>query len=59
MSKEPIMGALWDFSSSILSQNIKKIKGRTFGEKFCSERKSHNAEKLERGDPLVPPGMVC
>ena len=22
-------------------------------------KKSHNAEKTERGDPLVSPGMVC
>ena len=23
------------------------------------EKKSHNAEKTERGDPLVSPGIVC
>ena len=26
--------------------------------KFFLEKKSHNAEKTERGDPLVSPGMV-
>ena len=49
---------LWDFSTSILSRNIKKLKGNTFGE-FFSKKKSHNAEKTEREDPLVSPGMVC
>ena len=29
-----------------------------FYEKFFLEKKSHNAEKTERGDPLVSPGMV-
>ena len=37
----------------------KKIEGGPFGEKFFPEKKSHNAEKIERGDPLVSPGMVC
>ena len=27
--------------------------------KFFLEKKSHNAEKTERVDPLVSPGMVC
>ena len=49
---------LWKFSTSILSQNIKKLKGGPFGRKFFSG-KSLNAEKTERGDPLVSPGMVC
>ena len=42
-------GTLWDFPASILSQNSKKIEGGPFGEKFFSEKKSHNAEKTERG----------
>ena len=50
---------LWGFSTSILSQNLKKLKGDPMGKKFFPEKKSHNAEKTERGDPLVSPGMVC
>ena len=51
-------GSLWDFSTSILLQNIKKLKGGVFGEIFF-RKMSHNAEKNERGDPLVSSGMVC
>ena len=36
-------GTLWDFSTSILSQNIKKLKGEPFGDFFS--KKCHNAEK--------------
>ena len=52
------MGTLWDFSTSILSQNIKKCRGPFGGKKF---RKKCLAvpKKIERGDPLVLPGMVC
>ena len=42
-------GTLWDFSTSILSQN----------ENFFFEKKSRSAEKNERGESLVSPGMVC
>ena len=52
-------GTLWDFSTSILSQNIKKMQGGPFGEKFFFEKKSRSAEKNERGESLVSPGMVC
>ena len=50
---------LWNFSTPILSQNIKELK--TFGtfEELFSKKKSNNAEKTERGDSLVSPGMVC
>ena len=40
-------GTLWDFSTSILPQNIKKLKGTLWGKIF--EKKSH---------PLVSPGFV-
>ena len=51
---------LWGFSTSILSQNSKKLKGRPFGEIFFSRKKSLiMPKKTERGDPLVSPGMVC
>ena len=33
--------------------NQKKLKEGTFGEKKFFEKKSHNAEKTERGDPLL------
>ena len=52
-------GTLWDFSTSILSQNIKKNAGGTLWEKFFFEKKSRSAEKNERGESLVSPGMVC
>ena len=32
------MGAHWDFSISILSENIKKLKGGPFGEKLFSKK---------------------
>ena len=35
------------------------MKGGPFGEKNFSKKKSRSAEKNERGDPLVSPGMVC
>ena len=49
---------LWYFSTSILSQNSKQIERRPSGEKKF-EKKSHNAEKAQRVDPLVSPGNVC
>ena len=48
MPKKLKGGTLWDFLTSILSQNIKKLKGDPLG-KFFFEKKSHNAEKTERG----------
>ena len=53
-------GTLWDFSTSILSQNIKKNAGGTlWGNFFFSKKKYRSAEKNERGESLVSPGMVC
>ena len=40
---------LWDFSTSNLSQNIKKMQGDPLGKKFFSRKKSRSAEKNERG----------
>ena len=39
------------------SHNTKKIEGGH----FCDflQKKSHNAEKTGKGDPLVSPGIVC
>ena len=44
-------GTLWDFSTSILSQNSKKMKVGPFGENF--PKKSRSAEKTERGSRPV------
>ena len=52
-------GTLWDFSTSILSQNIKKNAVGTLWGKIFFEKKSRSAEKNERGESLVSPGMVC
>ena len=51
-------GTLWDFPTSILTQNSKKIEGGPFGKKIFP-KKSLAVPKFERGDPLVSPGMVC
>ena len=59
MPKKLKGGTLWDFSTSILSQNIKKNAGGPFGEKFFFVKKSRSAGKNERGESLVSPSMVC
>ena len=56
MPKKTERGTLWDFLTSILLQNSKKLKGAFRGEKSFFEKKSHSAEKM---DPLVSYGMVC
>ena len=35
------------------------MQGGPFGENFFFEKKSRSAEKNERGESLVSPGMVC
>ena len=45
-------GTLWDFSTYILWQNIKKLKGDSFGENFIFEKNSQCRKKLKGG-------MVC
>ena len=52
-------GILWDFPTSILSQNSKNIEGGTLWGKFFSEKSLTVPKTIERGDPLVSPGMVC
>ena len=44
MPKKLKGGTLWDFSTSVLSENSKKIEGGTLWEKFFNEKKSHRAE---------------
>ena len=51
-------GTFWDFSTSILSQNINKMQGGPLGKKFPKKCLAV-PKKYERGDPLVLPGMVC
>ena len=58
MPKKTEGGPFWDFSTSILSQNIKKLQGGPFGENFLSKKILAVPKKNERGDPLVSPGMV-
>ena len=50
MPKKTERGTLWDFSTSILSQNSRKLKGDPSG-KIVFQK--NNAEKAEMGDPLV------
>ena len=50
---------LWDFSTSILSQNIKKMQGDLLGKFFFSKKSLAVPKKNEREEPLVSPGIVC
>ena len=52
-------GTLWDFSTSILSQNIKKMKGPFGGKTFFGKKVSQCRKETEKWDPLVSPGIVC
>ena len=45
-------GTLWDFPTSILSQNSKKFEGGPFGKKNFPEKKSRSAEKNWKGGPF-------
>ena len=45
MPKKLKGGTLWDFSTSILSQNIKKMQWGPFGENFFFKKKSRSVEK--------------
>ena len=57
--KKTERGTLWDFPTSSLSQNSKKLKGGTlWGKQFSGKRVSQCRKKIGRGDPLVSPGMV-
>ena len=59
MPKKTERGTLWDFPTSILSQNIKKMQGGPFEEKKIRKKCLAVPKKIERGDSLVSPGMVC
>ena len=49
MPKKTERGALWDFSTSILSQNIKKMQGGPFGEKNFSKKNVSQCRKKMKG----------
>ena len=53
MPKKLKGGTLWDFSTSILSQNSKKIEGGPFGKFFSSEKNLAVPKKIERGSRPV------
>ena len=62
MPKKLKGGTLWDFPTSILSQNIKKMQGdplRKKNRKKSEKNVSQCRKKIERGDSLVSPGMIC
>ena len=52
-------GTIWDFTTSILSQNIKNSKRGPFGDNLFSDKNVPQAEKSQRWDPVVSPGIVC
>ena len=60
MPKKLKGGTLWDFPTSILSQNINKMQGRPFGGKKISKKMSRSAEKKLKGGlfGLAPYGML-
>ena len=51
-------GTLWDFLTSILSQNIKNAGGTLWG-KFFFRKNVSQCRKNERGESSVSPGTVC
>ena len=55
-AKKLIGRTLWDFSTSILSQNSKKLRGDLWWNFF---RKVAQCRNKMTGDPLVSPGNVC
>ena len=44
---------------NIHPKHQKKCRGTLWGKIFLSKKKSRSAEKNEKGEPLVSPGMVC
>ena len=53
-------GTLWDLLTYIQLQNMKKTRRGPFWDikNFFSKKKSHSAEKIQRGDPLGTSGFV-
>ena len=57
MPKKTERGTLWDFSTSILSQNSKKLKGDPLEKYFFPKKVSQCQKKLKGG--LARYGMLC
>ena len=53
MSKKLKEGTLWDFSTSVLSENSNKIEGETLGN-FLTKKKDEQTLKYSQGVPVVP-----
>ena len=49
---------MWFFNIHSVAKHQKKAGGTLWGN-FFSKKKSRSAEKNERGESLVSPGMVC
>ena len=47
------------FNIHSVAKHQKKCRGDPLGKIFFSKKKSRSAEKNERGESLVSPGMVC
>ena len=60
MPKNVKGGPFLIYKHAFCSKITKKLKGGPFGDiEKISKKKSHSAEKkIERGDPLVPSGLV-
>ena len=58
MPKNVKDGTLFDFQTCILLQNNKKLKGGPFGDIKNSRKKSHSAEKNQKGGTLASAGFV-
>ena len=56
--KKTERGPLWDFSTTILSQNSEKI-GDLLGIIFSGKKCPTTPKKTQRWDILVSPGIVC
>ena len=59
MPKKLKGGTLWDFSTSILSQNSKKIEGGPFGETLFREKSLAVPKQSERGTLRSRYSMLC
>ena len=46
------------FETSVCCKISKNLEGGPFGDKRKFEKKSHSAEKIQRGDPVIPSGFV-
>ena len=52
-------GTLWNFPTSILSQNSENIEGRPLWVKNVSKKSLAMLKKTKRADPFVSSGIVC